>query len=241
MTASEEFRPMVEAAGARFVPLPVSLTAHIATKKGQRSLNRGWYPAMRGVHQLFHRHRVGIEDALLEAAEEADVLVTVLNTHDRAQCLAVANQIPHAFVQFFPVLPTREFPAPMLTRKRVPSTLLRLATHYLTIYGWWLANFADNRAFARRLGLSRVPPSTVHACADPGTPVLQAYSPILVRKPRDWSENHFLTGFWQLPAGIRAALDEEDLPDGLDTWLDAGEPPVFLGFGSMPVRFKFIS
>ena len=110
MTASEEFRPMVEAAGARFVPLPVSLTAHIATKKGQRSLNRGWYPAMRGVHELFHRHRVGIEDALLEAAEEADVLVTVLDAHDRAQCLAVANQIPHAFVQFFPVLPTRGLP-----------------------------------------------------------------------------------------------------------------------------------
>jgi len=234
MTASEEFRPLVEAAGLRFVPLPVSLTAHIATDEGQRLLNRGWFPTMRGIRKLFHLHRVGIEDAFIEAAEGAEALVTTLNTQDRAQCLAVARRIPHAVVNFFPVFPTAEFPAPMLTRRHLPTAALRRATHHLTIHAWWLANLADNRAFAHRLGLARVPRSTVYHCADRGTLVLQAFSPSLVPKPRDWGDNHAVTGFWQLPSALRTELDE-GLRDELQAWIDAGEPPVFFGFGSMPV------
>jgi sterol 3beta-glucosyltransferase len=234
MTASEEFRPLVEAAGVRFVPLPVSLTAYIATEEGQRLLHRGWFPTMRKVQQLFHVHREGIEDAFIEAGEGAEALVTVLNTQDRAQCLAVARGLPHAVVHFFPVLPTGEFPAPMLTGRRLPGAALRRATHRLSAQLWWLANLADNRAFARRLGLTRVPPSTVHHCADPRTLVLQAFSPSLVPRPRDWGDNQALTGYWQLPHSARASLDEE-LPESLADWIDAGEPPVFLGFGSMPV------
>jgi vancomycin aglycone glucosyltransferase len=37
------------------------------------------------------------------------------------------------------------------------------------------------------------------------------------------------TGAWILP-------DERPLPDELEAFLDAGEPPVYVGFGSMPMR-----
>ncbi|MFF0287287.1 glycosyltransferase [Streptomyces sp. NPDC005262] len=37
------------------------------------------------------------------------------------------------------------------------------------------------------------------------------------------------TGAWILP-------DERPLPDGLEAFLEAGEPPVYVGFGSMPMR-----
>ncbi|MEV0650432.1 glycosyltransferase [Phytomonospora sp. NPDC050363] len=37
------------------------------------------------------------------------------------------------------------------------------------------------------------------------------------------------TGAWILP-------DERPLPPGLEAFLDAGEPPVYVGFGSMPMR-----
>lgn len=234
MTASEEFRPMAEAAGIRFVPLPLSLTAYIATDEGQRLLNRGWFPMMRRMQELTHAHREGIEDAFIEAAEGAEALVTMILTQDRAQCLAVAREIPHAIVNYSPVFPTGEFPAPMLTRRQLPTASLHRATHRLSADLWWLASLADNRAFARRLGLSRVPRSTLHLCADPGTPVLQAFSPNLVPKPRDWGDNHTVTGFWRLPSTARAAIDE-GLPNDLAAWIDAAEPPVFLGFGSMPV------
>ncbi len=234
MTASEEFRPMVEAAGLRFVALPVSLTAYISTEEGRRLLNRNWVFSMQGFQRLSHDHREGIEDAFIEASDGAEALLTTFTTQDRAQCLATAREIPHAMAHSFPLFPTGEFASPVLLAGRgLPATALCRATHHLSYRAYWLANHSDFRAFARRLGLSK-PRSTLDVCANPSTLVLQAFSPSLIPKPRDWGGNHILTGFWCLPQDVHAGIDQEP-PEDLLAWTDAGERPVFLGFGSMPV------
>jgi sterol 3beta-glucosyltransferase len=69
---------------------------------------------------------------------------------------------------------------------------------------------------------------------DHGDLTLHTFSPSLLPRPDDWADNLKVTGAWQLPAAIREGVGEQ-LPAGLQSWLDAGEPPVFLGFGSMPV------
>jgi sterol 3beta-glucosyltransferase len=235
MTASEEFRPMVEAAGLRFVALPVSLTAYISTEEGRRLLNRNWVFSMRGFQRLSHDHREGIEDAFIEAGDGAEALVTTFATQDRAQCLAIAREIPHAMAHSFPLLPTGEFASSVLLMgRRLPAAALCRASHHLSNRIYWLANRSDFRAFARRLGLASKPRSTLEVCANPSTLVLQAFSPSLIPKPGDWGDNHILTGFWWLPRDVRAGVDEEP-PEDLVAWTDAGERPVFLGFGSMPV------
>lgn len=64
-----------------------------------------------------------------------------------------------------------------------------------------------------------------------GTPVLNAFSRYLVPRPPDWGANVHVTGFWYVD-------DERDwqAPEALRRFLDDGPPPVFIGFGSMPVR-----
>jgi sterol 3beta-glucosyltransferase len=111
---------------------------------------------------------------------------------------------------------------------------LRRSTYGLVYRIYRRGIASDNRAFAERLGLSPVPRPTLLPFDDPGLPVLNAFSPTLVPKPREWGDNHHVTGFWQLPGTVRTAVDER-LPEDLAAWIDAGEPPVFLGFGSMPV------
>jgi sterol 3beta-glucosyltransferase len=234
MTASEEFRPMVEGAGIRFVALPASLTAYIATEEGQRSLHRGGVSMMRGLQRFSHRHREQIEDAFIEAGERADALLSFPITQDRVQCLAEAREIPHAITHFSPLAPTGEFSSYMLTSRRLPTAALRRGTHHFTYGFWWLANRSDNRAFAERLGLPRPPRPSMYVHDDPGALLLNAFSPSLVPTPRDWGEHRPITGFWQLPPTVRTAIDE-GLPEDLATWIDAGQLPVFLGFGSMPV------
>jgi len=234
VTASEEFRAMADAAGIRFVALPASRIAYLASDEGQRSLNSSSATQMRAFRAFIRSHQTGIEDALIDAADGADVLVTGHNTQDLVQSLAIARGIPQAVVNLYPLFPTEEFAQPMLTTRRVPTRALRRASHHLIIHLWWRVNFDINRAFAERLGLSRTPRSSVHLCADPRTLVLQAFSPSLLPKPRDWGDNQAITGFWQLPPALRGSLDG-GLPDDLVAWLDLGEPPVFLGFGSMPV------
>jgi sterol 3beta-glucosyltransferase len=234
VVGSEEFRTMAGAAGSRFVALPASRSAYLASDEGQRSLRRGALTQMRGTQSFLRLHRKGIEDALIDATEGADALVAGHNVQDLAQSLAIARGIPQAVVNLFPLGPTAEFAPPMLTTRRLPVPALRLASHRLLIHLWWRGNLDAQRSLARRLGLSRPPRSSLHLCNDPRTLVLQAFSPSVLAKPSDWPDNWPLTGFWRLPSAVRGPLDE-GLPDDLAAWIDAGEPPVFLGFGSMPM------
>ncbi|MDD3410159.1 MAG: glycosyltransferase [Eubacteriales bacterium] len=60
-------------------------------------------------------------------------------------------------------------------------------------------------------------------------PVVYAMSPLLMPRPTTWDENIHMTGFW---------LDEKRTsdyapPPELEDFLAAGEPPVYIGFGSM--------
>jgi sterol 3beta-glucosyltransferase len=233
VAASEEFGAMAEAAGIRFVALPASRTAYLATEEGQRGLHVGGITEMRGTRNFLRLHRKGIADALVDAGEGADALVTGHNVQDLAQCLAIVRGIPQAVVHLFPIMPTGEF-ATVIATRQIPTSALRRTSHHLTFHLWRRLNRDANREFAGRLGLSRPPRSSLHLCSDPGTLVLQAFSPNLLPKPRDWGDNLAVTGFWQLPTVVRSSLDE-GLPDDLAAWVDAGEPPVFLGLGSMPM------
>jgi UDP:flavonoid glycosyltransferase YjiC (YdhE family) len=59
---------------------------------------------------------------------------------------------------------------------------------------------------------------------------LNGFSPQVVPRPTDWGPDIHITGYW-FPK--QAAWQP---PDELQTFLDAGSPPVFIGFGSMPIR-----
>jgi len=58
---------------------------------------------------------------------------------------------------------------------------------------------------------------------------LIAVSPALCAKPADWGGNQQVCGFFALPDNARPWA----MPDSLRQFLDAGEPPVYLTFGSM--------
>jgi sterol 3beta-glucosyltransferase len=59
-------------------------------------------------------------------------------------------------------------------------------------------------------------------------PILYAYSPAVLPPPASWSPRARVTGYWflDLPASWKP-------PEDLVRFLDAGPPPVFVGFGSM--------
>jgi UDP:flavonoid glycosyltransferase YjiC (YdhE family) len=61
-------------------------------------------------------------------------------------------------------------------------------------------------------------------------PTLLGFSEAVVPRPSDWGSQVHFTGYWrpQEPAWTP--------PPALVQFLEAGPPPVFIGFGSMPVR-----
>lgn len=61
------------------------------------------------------------------------------------------------------------------------------------------------------------------------TPVLHAFSPAVLPPPPDWPDSVITTGYWVLPP-------VDALPGRVEDFLNAGDPPVFVGFGSMSGR-----
>jgi UDP:flavonoid glycosyltransferase YjiC (YdhE family) len=63
------------------------------------------------------------------------------------------------------------------------------------------------------------------------TPVLGGYSPLVVPKPSDWGEHIHVTGYWFLDP-----KSDWQPPAPLVEFLESGQPPVYVGFGSMANR-----
>ena len=62
-------------------------------------------------------------------------------------------------------------------------------------------------------------------------PILYGYSPAVIPPPADWNEQMRVTGYWFLDSG-----DDWTPPADLLEFLQAGTPPVYIGFGSMIMR-----
>ena len=127
-------------------------------------------------------------------------------------------------------IPTREFPWPGADLPHNLPGLLNRASYLgmkgpalmfgKTVDGWR----ADTLGLGRRPG--RHDPAR-GLDGGPG-PVLHAISRHVLPRPADWPASADMTGYWFL--GESQAALSDDLLD----FLDSGEPPVFVGFGSMP-------
>jgi UDP:flavonoid glycosyltransferase YjiC (YdhE family) len=62
-------------------------------------------------------------------------------------------------------------------------------------------------------------------------PILYGYSPSVIPKPSDWDEDTHVTGYWFLDPA-----DDWTPPAALMEFLQAGPPPIYVGFGSMSSR-----
>jgi sterol 3beta-glucosyltransferase len=65
-------------------------------------------------------------------------------------------------------------------------------------------------------------------------PSIYGISEHFLERPKDWSRAHQLTGFW-------FPHTKSELSDELKEYLNAGEPPVLITFGSMPVKKDIVA
>ncbi|MCP4314754.1 MAG: glycosyltransferase family 1 protein [Hyphomicrobiales bacterium] len=62
-------------------------------------------------------------------------------------------------------------------------------------------------------------------------PALHALSEYVLPRPSDWPQTAIMSGYWFLNA-----IDSWRPPEDLQAFLDAGPPPIYVGFGSMSGR-----
>jgi sterol 3beta-glucosyltransferase len=230
----DEYRDFVERAGLRTAHMPFNATAWLSGPDGQRTLHAGGVRLLLEGGRQYRKHAAAFDEAYEAAAAGADVLVANHLTWDRALAMGDLLRIPLATVYPTPYAPSRYYSSVILTKGRVRPPLLRRASQELADWIWWQAAAKTTNAFRRKLGLPAQRQSTFRRLQHAGALGLHPFSSTLFPRPADWPEHLKITGAWRMPDALRLGLGEAVDPEQ-QQWLDDGQSPVYLDFGSMPV------
>ncbi len=120
-----------------------------------------------------------------------------------------------------PITPTREFPSLFLPPGMIPGWLNRSSHRFVNEALWRAFRKATNTT---RAGVCQLPP---RGSVWKNHPILYGVSRSLIHKPADWPTDSYICGQWISPEPQWSA------PPALSEFLAAGEPPLYVGFGSM--------
>ena len=214
----EEFAELLAGVDVPLVPIGEPMRP-IVTGTRQLSASDAPKQAARLVAEQF--------ETVAAVAEGCDALVATGLMPAGARSVTEMLGIRYVYASFQPtVLPSPHHPPVLLPGQPTPPP----GTDNLVL--WELDAQIYNAVFGTALNTHRAsvglpPVANVRDHVYTDSPWL-ATDPVL----SPWREVPGLdvvqTGAWILP-------DERPLPDGLEAFLDGGEPPVYVGFGSMPV------
>ena len=218
----ESFAPLVAEHGLHLLPIRGDAQALVA------GAGADMWAIVRSFRTLAESYAQDLY-TLLPALRDTDVLLNqlplALYGYDLAQKLGVLMLV----VAVMPLTRTRAFPVMGFPRLPIPA-YNRLTYNIAEQMGWVAYRPAINR-WRRALGLPGA--ALLGYFRQLGTaryPTLNGFSARVVPRPADWGEHVHVTGYW-FPE------DEHWQPPGdLLAFIRAGPPPVFVGFGSMPVR-----
>lgn len=230
-----EFRPFAEAEGVDFACLEGDPRGILATPEGQELMASGGNPfvLLRQFVRLIEPLAVKSVRDGYAACQDADAIIFSM-TACFGSWIAERLRIPSCAAYCLPLTPTRAFtstafpdlPAWFPWGKGLYCRLTFLLGGLLL--GEPLRE-AVNKARQEVLGMPPLPFGDVPwRSFPPGHPYLYGYSPTVLPKPADWDGAKHVTGYWFLDHAKTFRP-----PAGLLDFLDAGPPPVYVGFGSM--------
>jgi UDP:flavonoid glycosyltransferase YjiC (YdhE family) len=177
--------------------------------------------------ELFVEGWAEMSRTLTSLADGADLLLTGQTYHGVVANVAEYYDIPVAGLHHFPVRINGQIGLPFL-----PSPTPAVRTTLKA--GWWLYSRvitkADEDAQRRELGLPRATAPAAHRMAERGSLEIQAYDQALFPGlAAEWNGRRPFVGALTLELGA-------DADDDVASWIAAGTPPIYFGFGSTPVQ-----
>ena len=235
----QPFQTMVERHDLEYAPLAGDPQAMMGSEAGHRVMDAASNPFL-NMLRLYEMARPLVTQMIrdaLAALTDTDLAIGSALGYNVAFGPARSHGIPlrGAFVQ--PILPTAEYPIslfpglPRHTPRPLERLYNRLSYPIFMATVWLIASRIGNPAYRAVTGLPAPRARQVASNSGLFNETLIGYSRHVVPKPADWPDRYHVCGYW--------FLDESHCwqpPADLQRFLDAGTPPVYIGFGSMSNR-----
>lgn len=227
LAAPEAFAGLIESHGVECAPLPGDPDRLVATMVEEAGSN--WARMIVVMSRFIQPLAAEVLGRLRRAVNGADVIIHSFLMTQAGHELALQQGIPDVSGQLFPVFATTsKFPGVVFPDLPLGPAYRRL-THAIVNQSFHLGGrFLYGRVRRGRPGLPPLSSWPFGARQPHSTPILFAFSPCVIARPDDWPDSIQLTGYWFLDPPAEAGMDA-----ALQRFLDAGPPPVYIGFGSM--------
>ena len=232
IVASENFKDFVEGFGITFLPITGDSERIINSPEALRLLQGGnVFKFLYHLLKISERTAMQSNRDILHACEQVDHLIVSVLPLPIVYSIAEKyhKKCSLVFLSLSPI-PTREIPYQGLDFK-IPSWLNKLSYRMLGL-AYRMSSRQINE-FRKEIGLP--PANVLKAVLRSDTLAILAESPELVKRPSDWPPNAHVTGFFFLPPAARTTPSQDTPPKGLENWLKAGDQPLYIGFGSIPI------
>ena len=233
LAAPEDFAGFIQKHDVGFYPLHGDVQQIMASDTGRKFMETGGANPIKSigaVRKMIAPVIMRMAKDAYEACRDANALIYLGVFSSFGQSIAEALGIPIINVEPTPLLPTKAFPAPSWPIQRDLGRLHNYLSGVamLQVVWLWYSPFVND--FRRQLGLSAYTFARFYRALR-STPMLSAYSPSIIPHPADWPDNVHVTGYFFLDTQADWQPSSE-----LKAFLEAGDPPVYIGFGSMAGR-----
>ena len=229
MATNPNFEDLVRGLGLDFVAIAGDFKVLLKSESGQRLLQG---ETVKLIEDDLLKQQM---NNALDAAQDAEVFIF---NHLAIWAYHVAERldIPSFLASTIPLSATQSFPFLSFSEQPNANPLKGWLNYgsYLVIelLTTWQGRTLTNRV-RKEWGLPELPVLGARFRRNKPRylsplPILYGVSPSLVNKPKDWGSSIYMTGVWFLDRS-----EQYEPPVALTQFLEAGETPICVGFGSM--------
>ncbi len=222
LSTAKNFESLVRSYGIAFVPVEADFQAVLDSDEGKKMMKGNPFAIRRNLNTWVYPLITSSLLVFYQLAKESDLVLY----HVKTLADSFAEQFPEKMIRasLLPIVePTREFANPAFSGLWIPRFLYRLSYSFSNL---------SIRLLSKPIGAFRQTFDLPKKFDIPTVKNIYALSPSFLSTPKDYPASSQFTGFWFGTAS-------EELSPELADFIQSGEPPLLVTFGSMPFKAKF--
>lgn len=221
ISTAKNYKQLVESYEVDFLPIEVDFQALLNSDEGKKMMRGNPFVIKRNLKTWLYPLIVHSLIEFYNLSRECDIILY----HVKTLADSFADQFPEKMIRtnLLPIIePTNEFANPIFSGLKIPKILNRMTYKFSNMSIKLLSK--PIQIFRKKFNLSE-------DFLIPNVKNIYGISSHFLNKPHDYSKESSFTGFW-------FGTSKEILSKDVIEFLDKGEPPLLITFGSMPFKSK---
>jgi len=230
--APQNFRELAEGYGVDFHPLFGNAEEMMNSPDGQAVLKtENPIKLMKYFFKALNDIKTPLRQSYIDGISKVDVIMANSITLPIVSAIAEKQHKKMALSYFMPpVVITADFP--LGDFDFFNFAWYNRLTYKIAHTFYWKFVKAETNEWRQQLGLPALKQNLLYYIEAQKPLDLYCFSPALILRPNDWPAHHKITGFLTVPGNLQQTGAAYAVPVELSNWLNEGEKPIYIGFGS---------